>query len=624
MLRNIPWPARMVLGVVLLAVVLDAAPPASPNASPTAPAAVPATTSISPLRGAIRSASGAALEGISVTMRPAGKTFSISVFTDEQGEYVFPPLQAPFASGTYRVWAQGVGFETASAEIAIDGTRPARQELTLKTIEDFTSQLSGAEWLDALPVDTFEDRRMKEIFRVNCTECHQAGLAFQNRFDERSWRAVIDVMERASYHGWSGPGTPDPLMRYHKDELAKWLARMRGPEPSPMKFKLRPRPRGDAARHVVIEYGIPLAELPDELATTDGSEWSEGIPSGMRGGGGMHDVAIDNDGNAWVTDSVRNKFRTIVKVDTKTGKVTGFKVPEADGVMARGSHGIYKDRKGLIWFTLGGAVGVIDPATEKVEVYTPPGQLRAGGSLEEDGKGKIWFPSRHGGLQFDPATKKWRYFQAKTIGDGGTYGASGDALGNGWWAQHNQDIVGHADAETGEVAEVRMNPPWPNGLNQYLTPADLEFYNILGVGTFYGTSARPGGQFPRRMSSDRRGAVWVANWWGNNIAKIDITTLKPTYYKLPFPSHAYATVVDKNGMVWTNLSSDDAVARFNPKTEQWTVFKLPSLGAELRYISVDEAGPDVWVVYREASKVTRIHPRTQAELQALKQTTTND
>ena len=623
MLDKIPWPARIVLGVLCLAVVIDGAPPASPKPSPKArvTGAAAATTS-SPVRGVVRSANREALEGIAVTMRPEGKAVSIAVFTDEQGEFLFPPLQAPFGSGKYRVWAQGVGFETASAELAVGGMESARQDFTLKPIKDFTSQLSGAEWLEALPAETSEDRRMKEIFRVNCIECHQAGLVFQNRFDERSWRAIIDVMERATYHGWGGPGTPDATMRYHKDELAKYLARVRGPEPSPMKFKLRPRPRGEAARHVVVEYAIPIAELPTELTTTDGSEWSEGIPSGMRGGGGMHDVAIDNNGNAWITDSVPNRFRTIVKVDTKTGKVTGFKVPAANG-MAASSHGIYRDSKGIIWFTVAGGAGRVDPATEVIEVFTPPAPLRAGGSLEEDGKGKLWFPSRSGGLQFDPETKKWRYFQNKTIGDGGTYGSAGDALGNGWWAQHNQDIVGHANPVTGQVDEVRMNPPWPNGLKEYLTPADLEFYYNTGVGTFYGTSARPGGQFPRRMSSDRQNYIWVANWWGNNIAKIDIRTLKPTYYKLPFPSHAYATVVDKNGMVWTNLSSDDAVARFNPKTEEWTVFKLPSLGAELRYISVDQTA-DVWVVYREASKVTRVHPRTAAELQALKQATTNN
>lgn len=578
------------------------------------------TSGVPMLKGTARSASGEPLAGVAITARPDGKTFAKSVWTDDKGEFFFPPFEAPFEPGKYQVWAQAVGFERARTEVDLQATHTATGDFVLKTIEDFTAQLSGAEWLDALPAETRDDRRLKEIFRVNCTECHQAGLVFQNKFDEQGWLAIIDVMERATYHGWGGPtNRVSPTMRYHKAELAKYLARVSGPGPSPMTFKLKPRPRGEEARHVVTEYDIPLGDLPEELVLLDGSDWSEGIPSGMHGGGGMHDVAVDKNGNAWITDSVPNPGRTVAKVDPRTGKVTGYKLPAADGVYAMSSHGIYTGKDGIVWFTANGSLARLDPATEKFELYRPPGPNMVGGSLEEDGKGKIWMNSRYGALQFDPVTKKFRYFQNKTIGDGGTYGSSGDALGNGWWAQHNQDIVGHANPVTGQVAEVRMDPPFAVDAEAYLTPTDQEFYYNNGIGTFTGSFARPGGQFPRRMSSDRQGGIWVANWWGSNLVKIDIKTLKPTYYKLPFTSHPYATVVDKNQMVWTNLSSDDAVAKLNPKTEQWTIYKLPSLGAELRYISVDNAvGPDVWVVYREASKVARIEFRTEQQLAAHK------
>ncbi len=609
--HRMAWLAATVMGVGILA-LLVAAPGTSAKA---------ALDVGSPLSGAIRAAAGGALEGVAVSAQPVGKTFTISVFTDERGEYFLPPLEAPFEDGTYLVWAQAVGYETARAEVHLGRARPARQDLTLKTVKDFARQLSGAEWLAALPADTREDRRMKEIFRVNCTECHQAGLVFQNRLDEQGWLAIIEVMERATYHGWGGPtNRVSPIIAYHKQELATYLARVSGPGPSPMKFKLQPRPTGEAARHVVTEYDIPIAELPTERASIDGSEWSEGIPSGLHGGGGMHDVAVDNNGNAWITDSVPNAFRTVAKVETKTGQVTGYKLTAPNGVAARGSHGIIRARNGIIWFDTNGSLARLDPATETFELHTPPAPLGVGGSPREDGKGKIWIGNRHGVLQFDPDTKKFRYFQNKTIGDGQTYGNAGDALGNGWWAQFNQDIVGYADAATGQVDEVRMRPPWAADQEELLTPADRAFYHNTGVGTYFGTFARPGSQAPRRLSADLNGnTVWVANWWGYNLAKIDIKTRKATYYRLPIDSHPYATVVDRNHMVWTNLSSDDAVAKFDPKTEKYTVYKLPSIGAELRYIAVDDnTGPDVWVVYRESSRVARIQFRTPAQLQALK------
>ena len=154
---------------------------------------------------------------------------------------------------------------------------------------------------------------------------------------------------------------------------------------------------------------------------------------------------------------------------------------------------------------------------------------------------------------------------------------------------------------------------------ELLTPADREFFHRIGAMRFSGSVFNPGAQAPRRMFADPNGdAMWVANWWGQNLAKIDIETLEATYYQLPIEAHPYATAVDRNHMVWTNLSSDDAVAKLDPNTGRYTIYKLPSIGAELRHIAVDDAGgPDVWVVYREASRAARIQFRTEAQLQAL-------
>ena len=103
------------------------------------------------------------------------------------------------------VWAQAVGYETARAEVTVEATRQAHQTFTLNTIQDVTPQLSGSEWMSALPQDTKEQRRMKEIFRTNCTACHGPTHALQNRFDENGWRAVIMFMERNSGYGRNQP-----------------------------------------------------------------------------------------------------------------------------------------------------------------------------------------------------------------------------------------------------------------------------------------------------------------------------------------------------------------------------------------------------------------------------------
>ena len=275
-------------------------------AAVSAEAAVAQAADAPPLWGTVRTASGEPMEGVPVSARAVGGTITTSVFTDDQGQYFFPPFTPPLESGQYQVWAQAVGYERTLADVDLVSGQSAVHDFNLTTIDDFSHQLSGTEWLRALPADTREHRRLKEIFRVTCTECHQAGLVLQNRFDERGWRTIIDLMTEVSYHGWTGGNRRSITIEYYRDELAKYLAEARGPESGPLNVTFNPRPTGEAARHVVTEYDIPIAELENQRAFIDGSDWAEGITSGMHGAGGMHDSVVDDDGNVWITDSVRN------------------------------------------------------------------------------------------------------------------------------------------------------------------------------------------------------------------------------------------------------------------------------------------------------------------------------
>ena len=71
------------------------------------------------LTGAITSASGQKLEGVTVYAKMEGSTITTSVYTDDTGSYYFPPLPA----GKYRVWAQTLGFETARSTVDLAGMR---------------------------------------------------------------------------------------------------------------------------------------------------------------------------------------------------------------------------------------------------------------------------------------------------------------------------------------------------------------------------------------------------------------------------------------------------------------------------------------------------------------------
>jgi streptogramin lyase len=564
----------------------------------------------SSLIGTAQAKDGNPLEGVVISARAVGKSYTTSVFSDAKGEYVFPPLE----SGRYDVWAQAVGFDTTRVEATIEPSRQARQTFTLSPIADITPHVSGSEWMAALPADTREQRRAKEIFRTNCTACHSPTYALQNRFDENGWRAVIMFMERNT--GTGGINRHSTVV-HHRDDLARYLAEVRGPASPPLKFKLQPRPTGDATRVVVTEYDIPLAGARAERAWNDGSDWSLGWPTASLGARWVHDVLADDAGNAWGTRDRGPADMTLFKVNTTTGQVTGFGVKNGQNI--RRSHSIAKDRSGIIWFDGGdGTLGRLDPRTEAFEMFTPP--LNMGGgqltTVDVDALGKIWGATTGGANRFDPTTKTWMHFTSVSFARNFVYGTAGDAEGNGWWTQYTSDRVVKADPKTGKTYEVVMRPRWLDEADDVMTPADREWYKSMGAMTWGNINTIPYGQQPRRLGADKRGdSVWVPNNAASNLAKINIHTLETKYY--PVEGNPYFVTVDKDSNVWTNLFIDAKVGKFNPRTEQWTYYTLPSR-CESRNISVDDIRGDVWVPCANTSRVIRLRFRTAEQIQALR------
>ena len=268
------------------------------------------------LSGAITSAAGEKLGGVTVSAKPAGGTVTTTVFTDENGDYYFPPLPA----GKYRVWAQAVSFATAKTEIELPAAR--KQGFVLNPMKDFVRQLPGNVMLSALPEETEQDKRMKRMVRNNCTGCHTPSYILQHRFDEAGWNAIIELMKNANVYGTfvGNDRKPAGILDYHQKDLAAYLARARGPSEGAMKFKPDPRPSGESARVMFKEYDVPLdpdSGLPSNFVQNDGSDWSLGTPSVLIPGWGIHDAWLDLDGQLWFTCNIPNRRTTIGRIDTK-------------------------------------------------------------------------------------------------------------------------------------------------------------------------------------------------------------------------------------------------------------------------------------------------------------------
>ena len=576
------------------------------------------------LVGTVRTGDGQPLEGVAVSARETGSTITRTVFTDQGGEFFFPALSV----GRYRLWAQATGFDAARADVALDPAHTTRHAFTMQPLADITMQLMGSEWLESLPSATKEQRRMREIFRVNCALCHTTSVILQQTFDEAGWKAIVEFMlarhvqgvpQRIGLNRWS-------TINLHKDEIAKYLASVRGPDSPPLQYVVHPRPTGEAARVLVTEYDIPAANEPGSLAWFNGSDWQAGAATSGAFPGAIHDVVVDATGNAWMNSINPNAGRVAVKLDPETGQVSAYTVP---GVTGGGR--IYVDPKGTtLWLGVRlsnqqpgvTSLGRIDTVTGMFEAVTaPPGMSRGlENQIAPTADGKAWMATQFGAILYDPAatTFRFKFFQDASFHDGFTYGIAADNRGNAWLAKYFADKIGYID-QTGTSYEIDMRPPWLIDEEDILTEADKQAYAEMGVGSWGGINMVPGRQAPRRLGYDPNAdAVWVANNHGNNIVRIDAKTRATKYYRVPGPRAPYRVDVDNSGNAYVSSLIDDVLMRLNPATDEWTTFRMPATGCESRSIFVDRLRTEVWLPCDRTARAVRVQFRTTAQLQALK------
>lgn len=555
------------------------------------------------LTGAITSSSGQKLDGVTVYAKLEGSTVTTSIYTDEAGTYHFPPL----AAGTYRVWAQALGFEAATRTVDLAATH--RQDLVLQPITDperrfrqMPSEMIAA----ALPEATPSDGRMKKILLNNCTGCHPPGYILQFRFDEAGWNKVINLMKVVPGTGvYPGPSAKvNAIMDRNQKELAAYLSRARGPGETSMTFPPRPRPTGEAARAVWTIYDLPLnpdVGVGTKYNDNDGiSNWALGEPSKLAEL--PHDGGMGLDGNLYYTVNNPNRFVTIGKVDGKTGEVTYLKVDGRDGNAAT-AHGLTRDAQGNFWFDINPGrrgLGKLDPKTGTISVYqTPSGMTPVGGAvtMDVDGQGKIWASAPEGAVRFDPTTETFTAYRSITFkspkGTVATYGAAGDRDGNGWWAQMAIDTIGVANVKTGDVSEIRLAPIKAE-MDRFA--ADRAFYESFDDAGF--SVPVPWSLGPRRMGTDKNADVlWVGNSWGASLTRINTKTKETTIVPLPNPAlQAYHIAVDSRHNAWGNLWTADQLFKYDPAANRFTLFDLPVHGTEARHISLLERDGQLHVV----------------------------
>jgi virginiamycin B lyase len=290
------------------------------------------------------------------------------------------------------------------------------------------------------------------------------------------------------------------------------------------------------------------------------------IPSGHR----VHDLWADAapGGPVWFSAQGSGNLGIL---DPKTGKVEFVKLGSGSS-----PHGVIAGEDGAPWLTDGGqnAIVRVDPKTRQVKLWKLPadsGYTNLNTAIF-DRKGIHWFTGQSGIYgRLDPKSGDLKLFDAPK--GRGPYGIHATPDGTVYYASLAGSYIARLDGVSG--AATVIEPP----------------------------TRRQGA---RRVWSDSKGHIWVAEWNSGNLSRYEPATGKWSMWQAPGDDpHVYAVYVDETDKIWASEWTAQAMLRFDPATQKFESFRSSSRSANVRQIHgrrgevwTPESGADKIVVYR--------------------------
>jgi streptogramin lyase len=518
------------------------------------------------LTGQVRSLAEGAMEGVVVSAKREGSTITVSVVTDNKGQFSFPATK--LEPGHHAIAIRAVGYEldgAKTAEVAAGSTTTVN--LDLRPTRNLSRQLTNAEWIASFPGT---DAQKKSL--LNCIGCHDLDRIVSSTHDANEFVQVFDRM--TGYYPGSTPQHPQRLngeARRNLGEsaraLADYLASINLSKDETWEYPLKtlPRPTGRATHVVITEYDLPRKQIQP------------------------HDAIVDSAGMVWFSH-FGEQF--LGKLDPKTGKVSEYPLPVIKAGFPVGTLDLEIDKAGNIWIAMmyQGGVARFDPKIEQFQTWKVPEQWQTDATQQafvsptsSDVDGKVWVKNsdRAQILRLDPATGQWENLgsfkdpaTSRTIT---SYGIPADQQNNLYLLDFSSSTIGRLDAKTGELKAYR---------------------GVISVSR------------PRRGRVDGENRLWFAEYAGNAIGMLDSKTEAIKEWVLPTPwAEPYDVVTDKNGEAWTGSMLSDRVSRLDPKTGEFVEYLMPRT-TNIRRVFVDNSTTPVsfWTGNNHGASIIKVEP----------------
>ncbi len=522
------------------------------------------------LSGQVTSAEEGLMEGVVVSARKQGSTITLSVVTDQKGQYSFPADRLDAGRYALAIRAAGYNLDFPKAvDIAAGG---AKADIRLVKSRNLANELSNAEWLISAPGPDNLKANM-----TNCVSCHTLQRVFTSAHDAAEFKQIFQRM--GGYAPGSTPMRPQkllpgprgdrsPMPASQFEATSTWLASVDLNTSEGLAFELLtlPRPKGGATRVIYTEYDLPRKEAQP------------------------HDVIVDRDGMVWYSD-FSNQFAGVL--DPKTGKATDISIPTIHPEQPKGSLEIEleADQKN-VWLAMMYQAGLarIDRTTHEVTVYPYPkewlstsAQASMVSPQHADVDGKVWSNNQDVHTMYRLDVKTGRYEDLGPSKDPRgkqilAYGMPTDLDNNVYQLEFGGTSIGLRDAKTGAV-------------------------------TIYDTPMK--NSRPRRGRVDAQNRLWFAEYGANAIALFDPKTAAIKEYQLPTKFAAPYDVVPNHdaSQVWTGSMLNDRVTRLDTRSGEFTEYLLPR-STNIRRVFVEEVGPKtvLWAGSNHGASIVRVEP----------------
>jgi len=501
----------------------------------------------STIEGVVQDASGKPVTGAFVKLKNNERHLEFMVISQAQGRYSASNLPA----GQYVIQGVGGGYQSnVSAPLDVDEGKTAKQDLSLTAPQGpMLPRAWPMKTPEALMVTVSKELPEgdgKKLVAARCITCHDTERFVGFHMSRDQWAYTVRRMRARIRTAKIRDLTPDEA-KLAIDYLSSNFAPVRQVD---LNDRLpRTLLEGKALHYRAVQYDI--------VDTAPGSE--------------PHDVAVDPHGNGWVSQ----RMGKLGKLDPNTLEYTEVSIPA--GVAAADGQvlgNLQIDSKGQLWVPDGPNYRWLeyDVSTGKFTSYDWPKDNRAdagGNSMLIHPNGTIWETAGNQVRMLNTSTKEFKFFDTPsylaTQKPNGAYGITVAGDGSVWWAEDMADRMSRIDPATGKVEE-------------YKIPYD-------------------GLAYPRRMSHDARGDLWVGLWNAGLLMKIDYETKQMTFFAPPTETPGtYSVTVDrKNNLIWVSEQMADKIARYNPKTGEWVEFPLADSESDPRRLEIDPTNPNrIW------------------------------